>query len=466
MRHLLARACFAVLATSVLHAHVSAQQASLPEELPRPENTGNVIFIHPDGASSATWTIGRAYFKGPDGQLNWDLLPEVAVYTGHLRDSLTGTSNGGATMHAYGTRVFGSAFGKMAGGEDALSIIDASGREMSVALQAVDAGIKVALVQSGTITEPGTGAFVAPVASRRNHNEIALGILNSGVDIILGGGEQFFLPEGVEGVHGVGARSDGRNLIEEARARGFLVVRTRDQLLELSPGTEKVLGLFAHHHTFNDMPEEALRERDLPMYDPDAPTVAEMTRVALDILEHSGEQFLLVMEEEGTDNFGNNNNAIGTLTAMGRADAAIGVALEHSAKNQDTLVVTCADSDGGGMRMMGLQYEPGDVIPRQLAPRNSNGSPVDGVAGTQTAPFLAAPDRFGIQLPFMVVWSAYHDVSGGVLVRATGKNSHLVRGTMHAADIATLIRLTLFGENRPPSSTAGEAMGSHSSQDR
>lgn len=443
-------ACSFAAALTAMASQVSAQAASLPEQLTQPETKGNVIFIHPDGASAATWTVGRAYFKGPDGQLNWDMLPNIAVYAGHLRDSLTGTSNGGATMHAYGTRVFASAFGKMAGSDEAPPILDANGRDMSVALQAVHAGIKVALVQSGTITEPGTGAFVAPVASRRMHNEIAVKTLESGAHIILGGGEQFFLPEGVEGVYGPGSRTDGRNLLEEARARGFTVVRTREELLALSPSTPKVLGLFAYNHTFNDEPEEVLAQRGLPLYNPEAPTIGEMTRVALDILEASGEQFLVVVEEEGTDNFGNNNNAIGTITAMGRADAAIGVAREHVARNPNTLVVTCADSDGGGMRMMGLRYEPGDTLPKQLAPRISNGAPIDGVAGTATAPFLAAPDRFGIQLPFMVVWSAYHDVSGGVLVRAEGKNAHLVRGTMHSADIGTLIRITLFGENRPP----------------
>ena len=107
--------------------------------------------------------------------------------------------------------------------------------------------------------------------------------------------------------------------------------------------------------------------------------------------------------------------------------------------------------------MRGLRYEPGDTLPSQLAPRTNNGAPMDGFAGTATAPFLAAPDRYGVQLPFAVVWASESDVSGGVLVRAEGLNAHLVRGTMHATDVATLMRLTLFGQNRAPADSRAEA---------
>ncbi|MCL4221689.1 MAG: hypothetical protein KJZ65_10025 [Phycisphaerales bacterium] len=59
-----------------------------------------VIFIHPEGASAATWTASRAMHVGPDSDLKRDLLPAMAIYRGHLAGSLTPTRNGGGTTPA------------------------------------------------------------------------------------------------------------------------------------------------------------------------------------------------------------------------------------------------------------------------------------------------------------------------------------------------------------------------------
>ena len=135
--------------------------------------TGNVIFIHPDGASSASWTAARALYVGPDNDLHWDRLPAIAVYRGHMGDSLTATSNGGATTHAFGVKVDSDAFGRTAGWKQGKEIVDAEGKSLSVALQAKRAGLALGLVQTGIASEPGTACFVTSVASRGQHDEIA-----------------------------------------------------------------------------------------------------------------------------------------------------------------------------------------------------------------------------------------------------------------------------------------------------
>lgn len=410
---------------------------------------GNVIFVHPDGASAATWAAGRAYLVGPDNDLQWDLLPAVAVYRGHMADSLTATSNGGATTHAFGLKVASDAFGRTAGGDRGRDIVDEHGRSRSVAMQALRAGLSLGLVQSGISTEPGTACFVAFTDSRRSHDDIAAQLIECGASVILGGGERFFLPAGERGVHGIGVREDGRNLIAEAQQRGFTVVRTRDELRSLSSDTTRVLGLFAHSHTFNARTEEVLAGADTPLYETDAPTVAEMTDAALRVLAAGGNRFLLVVEEEGTDNFGNHNNASGMMEAMRRADEAIGVARRFVHEHPDTLVLTTADSDAGGMRMVGLVVDESDELPETLPAVARNGAPIDGARGTGTEPFIAAPDRTGQRLPFAISWANYDDVSGGALVRAEGRNSHLVRGSMDNTEIARIIRQTLFGADSP-----------------
>ena len=58
--------------------------------------TGNgAIFYHPDGTSMGHWDAARILYYGPDGSLNWDRLPQMAAYRGHLTDSLSSSSNGG-----------------------------------------------------------------------------------------------------------------------------------------------------------------------------------------------------------------------------------------------------------------------------------------------------------------------------------------------------------------------------------
>ncbi len=409
------------------------------------QTVGNAIFIHPDGASAGSWTAARALWVGPDGELEWDKLPHVAVYRGHMSDNLTASSNGGATAHATGVRPRYHAFGRMDQGADAPRILDANGRYRSVAIEALNAGLRVGVVQSGTAIEPGTAIFLTDATQRNNYDEITEGIMKSGAHVILGGGERHFLPEGVQGVHCKGTRKDNKNLVEEAKANGYTVIYTRDELMSLSDDTKKVLGLFADFHTFHDLTEEELAANGLPMYEPDAPTLAEMTDKALKLLSHGDRQFLLVVEEEGPDNFGNHNNASGMLEGLRRADEAFGVARKFIAENPNTLLMTCADSDAGGARMMGIRIGTNGVYPETLPERDRSGSMIDGVEGTGGRPFLAMPDQYGRRLPFKIVWAATDDLSGGVVVRAEGFNAEYVQGTMDNTDIPKLIRRTLFG---------------------
>lgn len=407
--------------------------------------TGGVIFIHPDGASAATWEAGRALHVGPDAELHWDKLPHIALYRGHMADSLTATSNGGATTHATGLKVASDAFGKSAGGSRGQPLLDSQGRPVSVALQALRGGLPVGLVQSGSVIEPGTACFVTAVDSRKDYDLITRQLVESGATVILGGGEQHYLPRGVKGHWGEGMRKDDLNLLDRAKALGYTVVRTREELLRLPDSTPRVLGVFAWDHTFNDKTEEELAAQNKPLYDPAAPTIAEMTAVALRVLRHQNRRFLLVVEEEGTDNFGNKNNAAGVFEALRRADEALGVGREFVVRHPDTLLITAADSDAGGLRVSGIPLLPGVSVPAKLPATDENGAPMDGVGGTGSAPFLAAPDRTGQRLPFVITWAARDDVSGGVLVRAQGLNAHLVRGSFDNTRVAELARQTLFG---------------------
>jgi len=422
--------------TSVLALPAAAQRPS--RDLP----LGSVIFVHPDGAGVSAWTAARVFSVGPDGDLNWDRLEHVGVYTGHMKNSMGATSHGGATSHAFGKKVVWDSYG-MDGTEPLTAL---SGKPLSVLEEARDAGLTTALVNSGHIAEPGTGVFAASAPQRDATDTITLQIIESGTDIILSGGEVLLLPEGEIGRHGmVGVRRDGRDLIQRARELGYQVVYTRSELLALPASTRKVLGVFAGYHTFNDYPEEDLRADHLPLYKATAPSVAEMTQVALRLLEARGRRFLLVVEEEGSDNFANANNAMGAMTALTRADQALGVAMDFVDRNPETLLVTVADSDAGGMQVYPIRNPDPNIAFMALPLSTRNGGALDGIDGTQTPPFMSMPDRLGNRWPFGIAWASFDDNLGGVVARAHGLNAELLPVKADNTDIYRILYATLFG---------------------
>lgn len=403
--------------------------------------TGNVVFIHPDGTGLADWNALRLIKVGPDNDLHWDKLSGIGLYQGHIRNRATASSNAGATIHAYGVKANIDDFGLV----DGKRTIALSGNQMSIMQEAMKKGIAVGIINSGSIEEPGTAVFLTSNGKRSNYFEIAKAVVQSGADLIFSGGEDFLLPEGVKGFYSAnGKRKDNLNLIKWAEENGYKVIYTREELSNFNfDNHKKVLGVFATRNTFNDETEEFLIENNLSNYLPTAPTLAEMTDFALRFLSRKG-QFFLVVEEEGTDNFGNSNNANGKLEALSRADDAIGVVLKFIDENPNTLLITAADSEAGGMEVAGYEIDDLEEY-KPLPPKDKNGAPLDGRNGTGTLPFISKPDKNGRTFPFGIAWSCYGDVSGGVVARAHGLNADRMKGKIDNTYIYRLMYLSLFG---------------------
>ncbi|MCL0061846.1 alkaline phosphatase [Thermodesulfovibrionales bacterium] len=351
----------------------------------------NVIFIHPDGTGQGHFTAARLVLLGPDGMLNWDRLPNVAVTRNHIANALSPDSAAGAVAHAAGVKTNRGYYGLCVNRKPLRTVMK----------DAIDAGRSAGLINTGCITEPGTGVFVASVTFRDDRAEIASQILHAGVDVILGGGERWFLPKGVRGRHGDGARRDGRNLIEEALNLGYTIVYNAEELMALPAGTEKVLGLFASRNIYNIFPPRAYKEN--------TPSLAQMVEVALEILPNEI-GFLLVAEEEGTDDFSNINHGRMVIAAVKRADNAIGVALEFAKNNPDTLLITASDSIAGGL----------------------------SIAGPRRKRFITP-----CGMEFSIAWAGFRDHGSGTITRAYGKYSELISGTIDNIFINKVIRKAL-----------------------
>ena len=427
-----------LLASLALASHPRSEAHHAPAA-----TRGSVIFIHPDGAGLPHWSLARVRWAGPDADLAWDALPVIGLYRPHMRDSLAPSSHSGGTVHAYGVKVPQDSFG-MDGAQIPMA---PSGRRMSLMREAAESGLAIGIVNSGHLAEPGTACFLASAPKRAMHDEIAAQLLDGRPQVILGGGEAYFLPKGATGRHGAGARADGRNLVEEAQRAGYRVVFTRAELAALPEGATHVLGLFASTNTYNDLPEETLAARSLPAYAPDAPTVAEMTSAALRVLSSNPRGFFLAVEEEGSDNFSNFHNAAGMLEAMRRADEVVGVARAFRAGRPDTLVLVAADSCAAAPQLVAQPEKDGVIVRGRPLPTTlpNDPAPLDGVGGRHTAPFEGAPDRAGIVLPFAVAWASFEDGGESVVVRAEGPNAARLAGTLDNTALYRVMRATLLG---------------------
>ena len=397
----------------------------------------SAIFLHPDGMGANTWMATRLMHVGPDGRLAWDQLPQVAIYVGPTSDSVNQSSNAGATTHAYGVRAKLDSYGAI----DGAAPTAASGKAQSLMVEAKAAGKTVAILNSSSLTEPGTGAFLASVANRDDEAEIASQILAAGPDIALGGGEMFFLPKGTQGVHGEGVREDGRNLVDEAKAAGYTVVFTADELAALPPEATKVLGLFAHESTFNESTEEGLAEAGLTAFQPQAPRFDAMLAFILSRVKDAPNGYLIVGNEEATDNLSGENNTTATLEAAIGADRAIALALAEAKANPALTVVVASDSDNGGMNATSDDLDDPEDLPRPLPARTASGSLLDSDKGK---PFLTPTDANGNRIPFYITWASDSDSAGGTVARGIGRGAAKIEGTIDATQVYKALYLGLF----------------------
>ena len=395
---------------------------------------GSVIFFHPDGMSLAHWDLGRIITEGPDGLSAWDKMPYMAVYKPHLKNNLTASSNAGATIHAYGVKVGYKSFGKDNG--KALN-------RLSLLKEAQQKGFNTGLAQSGFLMEPGTAVFASQSASRKDFLGITEQLINSDISILLGGGEKYLLSKGVKGRFGLGVRTDGKNLIELAKKQDYLVIYTLKELKNIPKSAKKVLGIFAYENTYNDKTEEVLKRKKLKPYSAQAPTIAQMSKYALEFLTREGKKFFLVVEEEGTDNFSNLNNAEGLFESIKRSLKAIEVFRDFLKTNKNTLLVVASDSNASSPALIDkLSSKKLFTLNKKISNKSDVQAPLDRQANG--LPFVSQANKKGVVMPFAIAWPTRMDTGTGIVVKAEGFKAQQVTGVLDNTDIYKIMRRTLF----------------------
>ena len=196
-------------------------------------------------------------------------------------------------------------------------------------------GKLVGLVTTTQISHATPAAFAAHIADRNLMTDIAEQLISAEVNVILGGGEDEFLPAGEVGCFpAAGKRTDGRNLIDDALSNGYRFVCDPTEFSAVgAKSTVNLLGIFA----------------DEGMVRPFSPTLAEMTQKAIDILSQSVNGFFLMIESGQIDWASHSNDAENTISDTIELDKAVTIAIDYAAKNKNTLVIVTADHETGGM---------------------------------------------------------------------------------------------------------------------
>lgn len=291
--------------------------------LPESESRNLILFIG-DGMGPEHREAGQLFSVGQDGSLMMDSLPVSGwIHTSSLGGVLT-DSAAGATALATGVKSYNDVVSMSTHREDLKTILE----------YAQDLGMSVGLVSTKYIADATPAAFAAHVWGRDNTTAIATQFLEHQVDVIFGGGENDFLPRTETGCFPeTGTRYDERNIVEEVVEAGYTFVCDAESFDALDPLTNQlVLGLFA----------------DESMIRPYAPTLAEMTEKAIEILSQNPKGFFLMVEGGMIDIASHDNDSQNAIDDVIGLDEAVAVGLEFAEVNDDTMLIVTADHETGG----------------------------------------------------------------------------------------------------------------------
>jgi alkaline phosphatase len=184
------------------------------------------------------------------------------------------------------------------------------------------------LVTNTAIVDATPAVFASHSRSREDLAGIAVQIMQHKVDVLLGGGRAFFIPQSQAG----SKRVDESDLLAQARQKGYAVVGTRYELLQTSAG--KILGLFKMGALTAGVSE---------------PTLAELADRAIQILSANRQGLFLMVEGGQIDARAHANDSKGVIRQLREFDEAVGTVLAFARKRRDTLVIVTADHETGGL---------------------------------------------------------------------------------------------------------------------
>ncbi len=323
-RHFLRNSSLALLGTGLFKA---ASAETIMHSSPSAAGTAkNIIFLVSDGMSIGTLTMANLFLQMKEGrnshwmQLYHDNLAARALMDTASASSLVTDSSAASSAWGGGVRVRNGAVN-----------VNADGSFNKPILQKFKAaGKSVGCVTSVPIAHATPAGFCVNNTKRGDMQEIASDYLKLRFDVMMGGGTELFT---------AGQRADKRDLFKEFNDAGFAVVQTRNQMLNISSAnTKPVLGVFNP----NGLPYALDRENDAELKER-TPTLAEMSKVAIQQLSKNKKGFVLQIEGGKVDWAAHANDAAALVYDQVAFDDAIKVAIDFAKSNKETLVIITTD---------------------------------------------------------------------------------------------------------------------------
>ncbi len=272
----------------------------------RQSRVKNVILLIGDGMGLAQIYAG---YTANYGQLNLFNMLNIGFSKTASSDSYITDSAAGGTAMASGKKTNNRSVG-----------VDNTGAPIPAIPDLIaPLGMKSALISSGDVTDATPAAFYGHSAERDHHGEIARGLLESPVSILIGAGQQHF-----------------EGMWETLRNKGYTIEYRLSALDTIRNNKYIVLADSAQ----------------LPMAQGRGAFLTKSLKAAITTLQREKKGFF-IMEESAQIDWGGHRNSVAYLTTeMLDFDRAIGEAMRFADSNGETLVIVTADHETGGLTLL------------------------------------------------------------------------------------------------------------------
>ena len=273
----------------------------------------NIILIIGDGTGLNQITLSRIATGGADHRLAIDQMPFFGNSLTHSYNNIYTDSAASATSWATGVKT-----------KNKFLSITPDGKAIPTIPEILsNKGYISGLVATSSITHATPAAFYAHIDSRYKEKEIASQLLESPIQLSLGGGLEFFD-------------------IAKAQESNLLITDMKELDGDDFLKAKKVLGLFD---------EDGINRSS------NKPTQLQMTKSALDFLSlkassNSCNGFFLMSEGSQIDWASHDNDAATMVVEFKDFDQTIAMAMDFVTSNKETLLLVTADHETGGLQIL------------------------------------------------------------------------------------------------------------------
>lgn len=350
----------AILVTLV----ILAASCSFASQTPK-----NIILIIGDGMGIGAITAARCAGPGPDGRLVVDSMPITGFLLTHSANALVTDSAAAATALATGVKTNNGMISMTPGGVRLRTILEV----------ARDLGKSTGVVTTDDIVSATPAAFYAHARSRSQGDEIAAQVVSSRINVAFGRDGGNFVPK----TETDGKRADGRNLLAEAKKRGYDIVGNAEEMNESK--SDRIIGLFA---------ESSI------------PSLADMTAKAIAVLSRNSHGFFLMIEQSWPDKGGHSNNCDQVVKGVLELDVALRKALGFAKSDDQTLVVVTADHETGGLAVHNPKDKTSFFTPQWTCGSHTGNMVALYAFGPGSERFSGTHDNTDIPRIFAELWGA------------------------------------------------------------